>query len=206
MLALAAPGKFGRRNRPGVRATAAKPIATATKATMAPKSKPMTGVLPGRRMKGRRLAEYPHECGLSSRGFRLTLMAACRRKVALAPTFGSFTGREANDTTSDVLTARGGFLHGGPAGDPPRRRGHAAPAGAATLLAPRHPSRVKQGVFECGSDPVGSARERFGVKFYMVALLFIVFDVEAVFVYPWAVLLKALGWSGYIAMAFFAFT
>ncbi len=78
--------------------------------------------------------------------------------------------------------------------------------GAATLLGPRHPSRVKSSVFECGSDPIGSARERFGVKFYMIALLFIVFDVEAVFVYPWAVLLKDLGWSGYVAMAFFAFT
>jgi NADH-quinone oxidoreductase subunit A len=78
--------------------------------------------------------------------------------------------------------------------------------GAATLLGPRHPSKVKSGVFECGSDPIGDARERFGVKFYMVALLFIVFDVEAVFVYPWAVLLRELAWPGYIAMAFFAFT
>ncbi len=78
--------------------------------------------------------------------------------------------------------------------------------GAATLLGPRHPSRVKSSVFECGSNPIGSARERFGVKFYLIALLFIVFDVEAVFVYPWAVLLKDLGWSGYVAMAFFAFT
>jgi NADH-quinone oxidoreductase subunit A len=78
--------------------------------------------------------------------------------------------------------------------------------GAATILGPRHPSRIKSSVFECGSDPIGSARERFGVKFYMIALLFIVFDVEAVFVYPWAVLLKDLGWPGYAAMAFFAFT
>ncbi len=78
--------------------------------------------------------------------------------------------------------------------------------GAAALLGPRRPSAVKSAPFECGSDPIGSARERFGVKFYMVALLFIVFDVEAVFVYPWAVLLRDLGWSGYIAMAFFAFT
>jgi NADH-quinone oxidoreductase subunit A len=78
--------------------------------------------------------------------------------------------------------------------------------GAAALLGPRRPSAVKAAPFECGSDPIGSARERFGVKFYMVALLFIVFDVEAVFVYPWAVLLRELGWSGYIAMAFFAFT
>ena len=78
--------------------------------------------------------------------------------------------------------------------------------GAATVLGPRRPSQVKSSPFECGSDPIGSARERFGVKFYMIALLFIVFDVEAVFVYPWAVLLKELGWPGYVAMAFFAFT
>jgi NADH-quinone oxidoreductase subunit A len=78
--------------------------------------------------------------------------------------------------------------------------------GAATLLGPRHPSLVKSGPFECGTDPVGSARERFGVKFYVIALLFIVFDVEAVFIYPWAVLLRELGWPGYVAMAFFAFT
>src|SRR5512132_2737596 len=78
--------------------------------------------------------------------------------------------------------------------------------GLATLLGPRRPSRVKSSVFECGSDPIGSARERFGVKFYTIALLFIVFDVEAVFVYPWAVLLKDLGWAGFVEMAIFAFT
>lgn len=79
-------------------------------------------------------------------------------------------------------------------------------AGAASILGPRRPNRVKTGPFECGSEPIGSARERFGVKFYMIALLFIVFDVEAVFVYPWAVLVRELGWPGYVAMAFFAFT
>jgi NADH-quinone oxidoreductase subunit A len=82
----------------------------------------------------------------------------------------------------------------------------AALVGVASILGPRHPSAVKSAPFECGSDPIGDARERFGVKFYMVALLFIVFDVEAVFVYPWAVLLRELGWPGYVAMAFFAFT
>ncbi len=78
--------------------------------------------------------------------------------------------------------------------------------GLAALLGPRRPSSVKAAPFECGSEPVGSARERFGVKFYLLALLFIVFDVEAVFVYPWAVLLKDLGWAGYVEMAIFAFT
>ncbi len=77
---------------------------------------------------------------------------------------------------------------------------------AANLLGPRRPSRVKAGPFECGSDPIGNARQRFGVKFYVVALLFIVFDIEAVFLYPWAVLMKELGWAGYVEMAIFGFT
>ena len=79
-------------------------------------------------------------------------------------------------------------------------------SGLGSLLGPRRPSRVKSEPFECGSEPIGSARERFGVKFYMIALLFIVFDVEAVFVYPWAVQLRELGWPGYFAMALFALT
>jgi NADH-quinone oxidoreductase subunit A len=76
----------------------------------------------------------------------------------------------------------------------------------ATLLGPRRPSPVKDAPFECGSEPIGSARDRFGVKFYVLALLFLVFDVEAVFIYPWAVQLKQLGWAGYVSMAIFAFT
>jgi NADH-quinone oxidoreductase subunit A len=78
--------------------------------------------------------------------------------------------------------------------------------GLAAILGPRHPSRVKSSTFECGSETIGNARERFGVKFYMIALLFIVFDIEAVFIYPWAVLLRELGWGGYLTMAIFAFT
>lgn len=85
--------------------------------------------------------------------------------------------------------------------------------GLANVLGPRRPSLVKQTPFECGSEPVGSARERFGVKFYVVALLFIVFDIEAIFLYPWAVLLlpdgqgfPGLGWPGFISMGIFVFT
>lgn len=85
--------------------------------------------------------------------------------------------------------------------------------GLANVLGPRRPSLVKQAPFECGSEPVGSARERFGVKFYVVALLFIVFDIEAIFLYPWAVLLlpdgqgnPGLGWPGFISMGIFVFT
>ena len=76
----------------------------------------------------------------------------------------------------------------------------------AGLLGPRRYSPVKNAPFECGSEPVGSARERFGVKFYVVAILFIVFDIEAIFIYPWAVLLNDLGWPGYVTMAVFGFT
>jgi NADH-quinone oxidoreductase subunit A len=78
--------------------------------------------------------------------------------------------------------------------------------GLANTLGPRRPSLVKSAPFECGSEPVGSARDRFGVKFYVVALLFIVFDIEAIFLYPWAVLFTELGWAGYVEMALFIFT
>jgi NADH-quinone oxidoreductase subunit A len=85
--------------------------------------------------------------------------------------------------------------------------------GLSNVLGPRRPSVVKSTPFECGSEPIGSAHERFGVKFYVVALLFIVFDIEAIFLYPWAVLLlpdgqgnPGLGWPGYISMGIFVFT
>ena len=78
--------------------------------------------------------------------------------------------------------------------------------GLANVLGPRRPSLVKAAPFECGSPPVGSAREPFGVKFYVVALLFIVFDIEAVFLYPWAVLFTELGWAGYVEMSVFVAT
>jgi NADH-quinone oxidoreductase subunit A len=58
-------------------------------------------------------------------------------------------------------------------------------------------SRTKLGAYECGMDPVGDARGRFSVRFYMVAMLFILFDVEAVFMLPWAVIYRRLpGYTG----------
>jgi NADH-quinone oxidoreductase subunit A len=75
------------------------------------------------------------------------------------------------------------------------------------MFGPRRPSAIKSTVFEAGSEPSpGTARQRFAVKFYVVALLFIVFDVETVFLYPWAVNFKALGWFGYVEMLIFAVT
>jgi NADH-quinone oxidoreductase subunit A len=76
----------------------------------------------------------------------------------------------------------------------------------AGILGPKASSAVKDAVFEGGNAPIGSARQRFAVKFYVVALLFIVFDIEAVFLYPWAVNFKELGWFGYATMAAFAST
>ncbi len=57
----------------------------------------------------------------------------------------------------------------------------------AELLGPRRGNLIKQAAYESGMDPVGTARERYSVKFYLVAMIFIVFDVEIVFMYPWAV-------------------
>jgi NADH-quinone oxidoreductase subunit A len=60
------------------------------------------------------------------------------------------------------------------------------------LIGQRKPTRAKLSPYECGMTPVGDSRERFSVKFYLVAMLFILFDVEAVFIYPWAVILREL--------------
>jgi NADH-quinone oxidoreductase subunit A len=60
------------------------------------------------------------------------------------------------------------------------------------LIGYRKPTRAKLSPYECGMVPIGDARQRFSVKFYMVAMLFILFDVEAVFLYPWAIILKDL--------------
>ncbi len=76
----------------------------------------------------------------------------------------------------------------------------------AAVLGPKKLSAIKAATFECGSDPVGDARQRFAIKFYVVAILFIVFDLETVFLYPWAVQFKALGWFGFVEMAVFAAT
>lgn len=71
-------------------------------------------------------------------------------------------------------------------------------AGAFLLLSycfgPKKPTASKLDVYECGVPPTGGARERFSVKFFLVAMIFLVFDVEVVFLFPWAVLVKE--WKG----------
>lgn len=64
------------------------------------------------------------------------------------------------------------------------------------LFGPRRTSAVKDEPFECGSEPLGSPRVRFSVKFYQVAILFLVFDIEAAFLYPWASLFRELSCAG----------
>lgn len=67
-----------------------------------------------------------------------------------------------------------------------------------SLIGPTRPSTVKQETFECGNPPSGSAWGRFSVRFYLTALLFLVFDVEVIFLYPWAVELRRLGMFGFV--------
>jgi NADH-quinone oxidoreductase subunit A len=72
-----------------------------------------------------------------------------------------------------------------------------------TFIVPRRRNPTKDSPYECGVDPVGNARGRFTIKFYLVAVLFILFDIEAVFLYPWAVAFRQLGLYGLIEMLLF---
>ncbi len=73
----------------------------------------------------------------------------------------------------------------------------------ATLVRPQNPFKTKLMPYECGIDPVDSARGRYTVRFYIVAILFVVFDVETIFLFPWAVQFKALKMFGFIEMMVF---
>ena len=75
--------------------------------------------------------------------------------------------------------------------------------GASTLLGKRARSPLKDTPYESGMAPVGSARERFSVKFYLVGMIFILFDIEAVFLYPWAVVYRQLKLFGFFEMIVF---
>jgi len=73
----------------------------------------------------------------------------------------------------------------------------------AKIVRTQSPSKTKLMPYECGVDPVDSARGRYTVRYYIVAILFVVFDVETVFLFPWAVKFKALGLFGLIEMLVF---
>jgi NADH-quinone oxidoreductase subunit A len=75
--------------------------------------------------------------------------------------------------------------------------------GIPALIAPRRTSPVKQEPFECGKDPVMLPEGRFAIKFSTIAILFILFDIELVFVWPWAAMYRQLGWFGLVEMVVF---
>ena len=75
--------------------------------------------------------------------------------------------------------------------------------GLSSLLGQRHHDRDTDTPYEAGVAPTGSARLRFATSFYLVALFFVIFDLEAVFLFAWAIAARALGWSGYVGMLIF---
>jgi len=75
----------------------------------------------------------------------------------------------------------------------------------AWLLRPNRPYPSKLTTYECGETPIGDTRVRFNIRFYIVALIFLIFDVEVVFLFPWATVYKNLGWFALIEMLVFLF-
>jgi NADH-quinone oxidoreductase subunit A len=71
------------------------------------------------------------------------------------------------------------------------------------LIGPKRPNAIKSEAFECGNPPSGSAWGRFSVRFYLTAILFLLFDVEVIFLYPWAVNLRMLGMFGFVEALIF---
>ena len=74
---------------------------------------------------------------------------------------------------------------------------------ASEWFGPQNPTETKLSTYESGMEPVRSAHERVSVKYYMVAMLFIIFDIEVVFLYPWAVNFRGLGMFGFVEMVIF---
>ena len=71
------------------------------------------------------------------------------------------------------------------------------------FLGPRNPTPEKLAAYECGMPPVGDARERQSVKFYLIAMIFLLFDIEVAFLYPWAMAMRQLSWPGLIQIVVF---
>ena len=71
------------------------------------------------------------------------------------------------------------------------------------FLGPRNPTPEKEAAYECGMPPVGDARERQSVKFYLIAMIFLLFDIEVAFLYPWAMAMRDLSWTGLIQIVVF---
>jgi NADH-quinone oxidoreductase subunit A len=71
------------------------------------------------------------------------------------------------------------------------------------FLGPHNPTPEKSAPYECGMPAVGDARERQSIRFYLIAMIFLLFDIEVAFLYPWALALRSLGWSGYVQVVLF---
>ncbi len=79
----------------------------------------------------------------------------------------------------------------------------AGPIVLSVLVAPSNPDSEKLSSYECGFEPFEDSRMKFDVRFYLVAILFIIFDLEIAFLFPWAIVLNEIGWFGYAAMMVF---
>ncbi|MFO1351155.1 MAG: NADH-quinone oxidoreductase subunit A [Gammaproteobacteria bacterium] len=77
------------------------------------------------------------------------------------------------------------------------------PIAAGFILGPRHPDSEKLSPYECGFEAFEDSRMKFDVRYYLVAILFIIFDLEIAFLFPWAVSLKTIGLFGFMAMVVF---
>jgi NADH-quinone oxidoreductase subunit A len=75
-----------------------------------------------------------------------------------------------------------------------------AMVGGALLAARQKPNPAKLAAYECGFEPFDDTRRRFDVRFYLVAILFIIFDLEVAFLFPWAITLGEIGWFGFLSM------
>ena len=71
------------------------------------------------------------------------------------------------------------------------------------VLGPHRPNSEKLSPYECGFEAFEDSRMKFDVRYYLVAILFIIFDLEIAFLFPWAIVLENIGWFGYIAMSIF---
>ena len=78
--------------------------------------------------------------------------------------------------------------------------------GVATVIRPSNPTAAKRTTYECGVDPVGSGWSQTYVRYYIFGLLFLAFDVEAIFLFPWAIQVQSLGMFGLVAMVIFILT
>jgi NADH-quinone oxidoreductase subunit A len=75
--------------------------------------------------------------------------------------------------------------------------------GLSNWLGPKKSNPVKREIFECGNIPISTAAGRFSVKFYTIAILFVLFDIEIIFLYPWAVVFQGIGLAAFVSMTMF---